>query len=142
MTVAGRALAQDGPLPEAPQLVLTQRDHAILCGIAAQRLQSQPAYLALLAERLQAELVADHSLLPTGTAHLGSRIRYRIAGGGLLEQRLVIGGDREALGETCSVRTLRGITLLGMRAGQQALLAHPRAEPEEIMVEEVLKSSR
>lgn len=138
MTAAGGVAAQDGTLARVPQVVLTQRDHAILCGIAAQRLQSQPAYLALLAERLRAVLVENQSGLPAGTAHLGSRLRYRVNDGSLLEQRLVIGGSRDLVGETCSVRTLRGITLLGMRVGQRALLPHPRAAAEEISLDEVL----
>ena len=103
------------------RVVLTSRDHAILCGIAVQGVVTQHAYLRLLSEKLDATLVGRAGELPPGTVHLGSHVRYRIDGGKLLEHRLVIGPRDEIAGKTCSLRSLHGLALLGMREGERAL---------------------
>ena len=131
------AAPEERALAGKTKVVLTRRDHAILCGIAVQGIHSQAAYLDLLSEKLDATLVGRAGDLPPGTVHLGSRVRYRIDRGNLIEHTLVIGSQDQITGTTCSLRSLYGLALLGMRAGEAALLGTAGGGTVEITVDQV-----
>lgn len=100
------------------QFVMTDRDYAILRGIAMARLGGQRGYFDLLRNKLmQSDIVPPEDIDPS-IVTLNSQVRYRIGDGRWLEHRLVLGAAREVIGETVSLRSLYGLALMGMRDEQ------------------------
>lgn len=100
------------------QFVMTDRDYAILRGIAMARPSGERGYFDLLRLKLvQSEIVAPELIEP-GIVTMNSQVRYRVGEGRWLEHRLVLGAAREVIGQTISLRSLYGLALLGMRDEQ------------------------
>lgn len=117
------------------QFVMTDRDYAILRGIALARPAGERGYFDLLRHKLvHADIVRPQDIDPQ-VVTMNSQVRYRIDDGPWLEHRLVLGAAREVIGQTVSLRSLHGLALLGMR-DDQALDQHP--EGSTITVESIL----
>lgn len=105
-------------MPAQSPFVMTDRDHAILRGLALARPSGERGYFDLLRYKLmQVEVVAPEHIEPT-IVTMNSQIRYRVGDGRWLEHRLVLGAAREVIGQTVSLRSLHGLALLGMRDEQ------------------------
>lgn len=104
------------------QTEISDRDYAILRGIAVHRPAGQRGYFALLRHKLETAEVATSAAAPD-VAALERRLRYRIGDGPWLEHRLVIGPAREVFGQTVSLRSLPGLALIGLRAGSHFAFA-------------------
>lgn len=125
--------------------VVTDRDYAILRGIAMAGLGGQRGYFDLLRRKLtQADIVAPTEIDSTFVT-LNSQVRYRIGDGRWLEHRLVLGAAREVIGQTVSLRSLYGLALMGMQDEQvldiddeqgpitvQSVLYQPEADDEVV----------
>lgn len=99
---------------------LTERDYAIVRGIALHRpLAPRGYYTLLIARLLHAEIVDE---VEDHVVALNSVVRYRVGTGRTLEQKLVVGSFDALMGKTLSVRTLAGVALLGARAPQSITL--------------------
>jgi len=100
------------------QFFMTDRDYAILRGIAMARPTGERGYFDLLRHKLvYADIVAPDAIDPD-IVTLDSHVRYRLGDGRWLEHRLVIGAPREIIGQTVSLRSMHGLALLGMRDEQ------------------------
>ena len=106
-------------MSNAPRFVMTDRDYAILRGIAMARPAGERGYFDLLRQKLVASDIVDSALIDPGIVTMNSQVRYRIGAGRWLEHRLVLGAAREVIGETVSLRSLHGLALLGLRDEQQ-----------------------
>ena len=99
----------------APQL--TERDHAILLGLARQGGLHTAAYYELLHDKLRrAEIIPLEQVEPD-MATFGSFVRYRVDGGRPLEHILLLGPRPGQEQHSLSLKSLRGLALLGMREG-------------------------
>lgn len=106
-------------MPNTPRFVMTDRDYAILRGIAMARPSGERGYFDLLRQKLVGSDIVDSAMIDPGIVTMNSQVRYRIGQGRWLEHRLVLGAAREVIGETVSLRSLHGLALLGMRDEQQ-----------------------
>ncbi|QDZ12228.1 hypothetical protein [Devosia ginsengisoli] len=106
-------------MSDLPQFVMTDRDYAILRGIAMARPSGERGYFDLLRHKLvQADIVESDQIDP-GVVTMNSQVRYRVGDGRWLEHKLVLGAAREIIGQTVSLRSLYGLALLGMRDEQE-----------------------
>lgn len=106
-------------MSDLPQFVMTDRDYAILRGIAMARPSGERGYFDLLRHKLvQADIVGSDLIDPT-VVTMNSQVRYRVGDGRWLEHKLVLGAAREVIGQTISLRSLHGLALLGMRDDQE-----------------------
>ncbi|MET3927643.1 hypothetical protein [Devosia sp. 2618] len=102
----------------AAQFVMTDRDYAILRGIAMARPSGERGYFDLLRLKLVQADIVDAELIDSSVVTMNSQVRYRVGDGRWLEHRLVLGAAREVIGQTISLRSLQGLALLGMRDEQ------------------------
>jgi regulator of nucleoside diphosphate kinase len=105
-------------MPGPAQFVLTDRDYAILRGLAMARPTGERGYFDLLRHKLVHADIVDPGLIDPSTVTLNSQVRYRIGDGRWQEHRLVLGAAREVIGQTISLRSLHGLALLGMQDEQ------------------------
>jgi regulator of nucleoside diphosphate kinase len=101
------------------QFSMTDRDYAILRGIALARPSGQRGYFDLLRHKLVNSIILDAEVIDPDVVTMNTKVRYRIGDGRVLEHKLVIGPPREVIGETISLRSLHGLALLGMRDDQE-----------------------
>lgn len=100
------------------QFFMTDRDYAILRGIAMARPTGERGYFDLLRHKLvYADIVAT-DLIDPDVVTMNSLVRYKLGDGRWLEHKLVIGAAREVIGQTVSLRSMHGLALLGMREEQ------------------------
>lgn len=125
-------------MPGQAQFTFSVRDYAILRGIAVHRPQGLLGYFSLLNDKLAAGTVVEERDMPPGIVRLDSVVRYRINDDAALEHQLVIGPAREVLGRTVSVRSLHGLALIGLAAGQVVELPEPNGGSTRITLEAVL----
>jgi regulator of nucleoside diphosphate kinase len=100
------------------QYVMTEQDYAILRGIAMARPSAERGYFDLLRQKLVQTDIVSSEIIDSNIVTMNSQVRYKIADGRWLEHRLVLGGAREVIGETVSLRSKVGLALLGARDEQ------------------------
>ena len=122
-------------MPGPAQFVLTDRDYAILRGLAMARPTGERGYFDLLRHKLVHADIVDAALIDPDVVTLNSQVRYRVDDGRWQEHRLVLGAAREVIGQTVSLRSLHGLALLGMRDEQAFSFG---AEPASVTVSDVL----
>jgi len=118
--------------------LLTERDHAILVGLVRQGGLHTATYLQQLHEKLQTAEVVPLEEVEPDLATFGSFVRYRVNEGRSMEHKLALHPRRGQEQHTISIRTARGLALLGMREGQiftarQSQDVHESIEIEMIM---------
>ena len=106
-------------MSDLPQFVMTDRDYAILRGIAMARPSGERGYFDLLRHKLVQADIVDSERIDPGVVTMNSQVRYRVGDGRWLEHKLVLGAAREVIGQTVSLRSLYGLALLGMRDEQE-----------------------
>lgn len=102
----------------APAPLFTERDHAILFGLARQAGLHTSTYSGQLHQKLQRAVVIPLDQVEPDLATFGSFVRYRINGGGPQEHKLMLHPRAGQEQHTLSVKTLRGLALIGMSEGQ------------------------
>lgn len=99
-----------------PVPLLPERDHAILFGLARQAGLHTAAYVRELHDKLQRAIVIPLDQVKPDLATFGSLVRYRVDGGGPLEHKLMLRLPQDQ-DHHISIKTLRGLALIGMREG-------------------------
>jgi len=122
----------------APAPLLTERDHAILFGLARQGGLHTARYSEHLRDKLQSAVIIPLDAVEPDLATLGSLVRYRADGGRALEHKLMLQARPGQEHETLSVKTLRGLALLGMREGQIAAVRQSGDGQEVLELEMIL----
>ncbi len=105
-------------MPTPAQFITTDRDYAILRGLALARPSGERGYFDLLRHKLVHSDIVAPDEIERGLVTMNSQVRYRIGDGPWLEHKLVLGAAREVIGQTVSLRSLPGLALLGMRERQ------------------------
>ncbi|MDX8445369.1 hypothetical protein [Mesorhizobium captivum] len=104
---------------------LTTKDFAVLEVMLMRRRALADPAVPMLERKL-----AESSVVPIGTvepdvATLNSRVIFRIDDGQAETRTLVLGDASAPVGSGLPVGIWRGLCLLGMRAGQSALIERP-----------------
>jgi len=118
---------------------LTQRDHAILSGLAKQNGLVSAAYYKQLTDKLRHALIINVDAVEPELATIGSFLRYRVNGARVLEHKLVLQPERGNAQHALSIKTPRGLGLLGMWQDETITLAPVNQDrPEVLELEMVL----
>lgn len=116
---------------------LTTKDVAVL----EVMLMRRRAFADPAASRLERKL-AESSVVPLGAiesdvATVNSRVIFRVDDGPAETRTLILGEASAPVGSGLQVGTWRGLCLLGMKAGQSAVIEHPDGREERILLEDV-----
>ena len=122
---------------ERPRCVLTTRDHSIVEAMHQRRIASGDAILPLLGRKLAEATVVDVDQVAADIVTLNSRVVFRVDGGTPETRTLVRQEDRGLIGSNLPVSTPRGLALLGMSEGQQAIVERIGGGQETLLVEKV-----
>lgn len=120
----------------APQF--TERDHAILFGLARQAGLHTAAYYALLHDKLRRAVIIPLEQVEPDLVTFGSFVRYRVDGGRPLEHKLLLSPRLGQEQHSLSVKSLRGLALLGMREGHIFTSRSTGDQQEVIEIEMIL----
>lgn len=118
-----------------PRFHLTTRDHAILQALFDAHRGPHGPYLLLLEQKLRGSALAFSDDIPADVVTLGSSIAYTVDGV-LAGPHALVEGD--APGDAVSVRTLRGLALLGLSEGGAVTVELGNGVSEALRVVKVL----
>ena len=121
-----------------PRFHLTTRDHAILQALADGWRGARSPYLLALEQKLRASALAFSDDIPAGVVTLDSRVAYTVNGGPAGPHVLVQDDAPDLPDDRISVRTMRGLALLGLPEGAAATVDLGNGASEELRVVEVL----
>lgn len=103
---------------------LTTKDFTILEVMLERGAVADPAAQRLLRDKILNATVVFADDIPPTVATLNSRVVYRIDGGPA-ETRTLVQSARHGPVDTLSIATLRGLALIGMKAGDTTALDAP-----------------
>lgn len=118
-----------------PAIVLTTRDHAILCGMLRQRGDGVAGLP--IRHKLATAVVVPQGEVDPDVVTINSRVRFSIDGGPSQERTIVVHHREEVVGMTLLAWTVRGLAMIGMRAGEQARVRRLDGSLEVVTVEAV-----
>ena len=121
-----------------PRFHLTTRDHAILQALFDAQRGPHGPYLLLLEQKLRGSALAFSDDIPADVATLGSRIAYTVDGVPAGPHVLVEGDVPGHAEDGLSMRTLRGLALLGLSEGSAVVVDLGGGARETLRVVEVL----
>lgn len=121
-----------------PRFHLTTRDHAILQGLFDAHRGPHGPYLLLLEQKLRGSALAFSDDIPADVVTLGSRVAYTVDGAPAGPHALVEGDAPDRPADAVSVRTLRGLALLGLSEGSAVVVDLGDGVSEALRVVEVL----
>ncbi len=121
-----------------PRFHLTTRDHAILQTLFDAHRGPHGPYLLLLEQKLRGSALAFSDDIPADVVTLGSRVAYTIDGMPAGPHALVEGDAPGGPGDAVSVRTLRGLALLGLSEGSAVVVDLGSGVSEALRVVQVL----
>lgn len=121
-----------------PRFHLTTRDHAILQALFDAHRGPHGPYLLLLEQKLRGSALAFSDDIPADVATLGSRIAYTVDGVPAGPHELVEGEVPGHAEDGLSMRTLRGLALLGLSEGNAVVIDLGERARETLRVVEVL----
>lgn len=119
------------------QCTFTRPDHSILVGMLVHRGTGPERIGTLLGMKLAKAVVVEPEEIEPDVITLGSRVLFCVNGGKPREQLLVIGSEPRLDGSDLPVWTVRGVSLIGMRAGESVSVPTSTV-PEILTVEMVL----
>lgn len=105
-------------------IYLTTKDFTILEVMLERGAVADPAALRLLRDKILNATVVFADDIPPTVATLNSRVAYRVDGGPTQTHTLVQSA-RHGPADTLSIATLRGLALIGMKAGDATTLDAP-----------------
>jgi regulator of nucleoside diphosphate kinase len=135
--LSGEGLSKVYPMITAPAPLLTERDHAILFGLARQAGLHTAAYYHELHDKLRNAVVIHLDQVEPDLVTIGSFVRYRVNGGRPMEHKLMLGSRHGQEQHTLSIKTQRGLALIGMREGHIFSTMHP-GDVQEVMEIEMI----
>lgn len=121
-----------------PHYQLTTKDHAILQGMLERHRGPHGPFIQLLGRKLRSSAIYFRDDIPPGVVTLDTRLTYRV-NGVLTGPHLIVQDEGDDLPDyALSIRTLRGLALLGLaeRATVTVQLGHNVME--ELRIEDVL----
>jgi len=118
--------------------MFTERDYAILFGLARQAGLHTAAYFAVLHDKLQRAVILPLDQVEPDLATFGSSVRYRVNGGRPLEHKLMLQSCAGREQNSLSIKTLRGLALIGMREGHVFATKQPDGDDEVMEIEMIM----
>ena len=118
-----------------PLFQLTTRDHAILEAMLERHRGPHGPFARLLERKLRASAIAFREDIPPGVVTLGSRVGYRVDGRPAGPHLLV--EDEADAGDALSIRTIRGLALLGLSERAEIVVDLGEGVSETLRVEAV-----
>ncbi|MBN8944855.1 MAG: nucleoside-diphosphate kinase [Rhizobiales bacterium] len=116
---------------------LTTKDLAIL-EVMLERHGHDDAFECLLRRKIRGAWVVFRDDIAPGVVTLNSRIAYRIDDGPVTPGLIVQAEGENFPGSALSLRTLRGLALLGLAEGESIEIARPAGGQERLSVTEVI----
>lgn len=120
-----------------PTPLLTERDHAILYGLARQAGLHASVYYQGLHNKLRRAVIIPLDQVEPDLATFGSFVRYSVNGGRPMEHKLMLHARQGHEHHTLSIKTLRGLAMIGMREGQIFACEQP-GDGQEVMEIEMI----
>lgn len=117
---------------------LTTKDHAILETMLARHAATGGALVPMLRDKLSSARMVSSDRIDRGVVTLNSRVTFRIDGGPADTRIVVRGTLRGFVGLTIPISVPRGLALLGLSAGDEAIIDCAGGPAETLLVEEVL----
>ncbi|ESQ83211.1 hypothetical protein AEAC466_13245 [Asticcacaulis sp. AC466] len=105
-------------------LLLTPRDHHALEHLVRTGADQDDALARALARKLSQVRIVSPDTMPADIVTLDTRLAFEIDGLHVHERTLVLPQDYVPDGRCISVAALRGLALLGLKAGQSAAVSH------------------
>lgn len=121
-----------------PRFHLTTRDHAILQALFDAHRGPHGPYMLLLEQKLRGSALAFSDDIPADVVTLGSRIAYTVDGVPAGPHVLVEGDAPGSPEDSVSVRTMRGLALLGLSEGSAVTVDLGEGASETLRVVKVL----
>ena len=121
-----------------PRFHLTTRDHAILQALADGWRGPRGPYLLLLEHKLRASALAFSGDIAADVVTLDSRLSYTVNGAEAGPHMLVQDNAPDLPEDRLSVRTMRGLALLGLSEGDSAAVDLGNGVTEALRVVRVL----
>lgn len=118
--------------------VLTEKDFAILEAMLARRAALGDPLAPLIEGKLAVATVVPGEAIGADIATLNSRVAFRVDALPVEERALVRHEGRGAVGRGLPVDTRRGLAILGMAAGQTALVTRRDGGQETLRLEKIL----
>lgn len=117
---------------------LTPKDHAILETMLERHAATGDAIAPMLRRKLAAARVVFSDEIDPDVVTLNSRVAFSVDGG-MADTRIVVQGMlRGFVGLTIPISVPRGLALLGLSAGEEAVVDCADGATERLLVEEVL----
>lgn len=120
-----------------PLFQLTTRDHAILEAMLERHRGPHGPFARLLERKLRASAIAFREDIPPGVVTLGSRVGYLVDGRPAGPHLLVEDDADAAAGHALSIRTIRGLALLGLSVRAEIVVDLGEDVSETLRVEAV-----
>lgn len=118
-----------------PLFQLTTRDHAILEAMLERHRGPHGPFARLLERKLRASAIAFREDIAPGVVTLGSRVGYRVDGRPVGPHLLM--EDEADAGDALSIRTIRGLALLGLSERAEIVVDLGEGVSETLRVEAV-----
>jgi regulator of nucleoside diphosphate kinase len=117
---------------------LTTKDHAILETMLERHAATGDTIVPMLRRKLASARVVFSDEIDPGVVTLNSRVTFSVDGG-TADTRIVVQGTlRGFVGLTIPITVPRGLALLGLSAGEEAVIDCVGGPTETLLVEEVL----
>ncbi len=125
-------------MTSAMKPLLTERTHAILIGLVRQGGRHTATYLQQLHDKLQKAVVVPSDAIDPDVVTLGSSVRYRVNKGGAMEHNVALYSKNDQEHQTLSIKSVRGLALLGMREGDAFTAWQSPDRCEDIEIEMIM----
>jgi regulator of nucleoside diphosphate kinase len=124
-----------------PRFQLTTRDHAVLQALLDDHDGPHGPYSLLLEQKLRACAIAFSDDIGADVVRLGVRVAYTVNGQPAGPHRLVQDDAHDLPHDMVSIRTMRGLALIGLRDGAAITVDLGNGGVEELVVGKVLPES-
>jgi regulator of nucleoside diphosphate kinase len=123
-------------MPTNPHCYLSMKDFTVLEAMLEQDCTDQ-AFCRLLGEKLSNTTIFFHDEVRTPVAAIGSRVDF-VIGGRIFDTRVLVADeDAQPSRLTLPVTTMRGLALLGLRAGDATTIEWSEGERESLQVKNI-----
>ena len=121
-----------------PRFQLTTRDHAVLQALLDDYEGPHGPYSLLLGQKLRACAIAFSDDIGADVVTLGARVAYTVNGAPAGPHRLVQDDAHDLPHDTVSIRTMRGLALIGLCEGAAVTVDLGNGAIEELAIGRVL----
>ncbi|MBB6179105.1 hypothetical protein [Pseudorhizobium flavum] len=118
-------------------IILTTKDFTILEAMSDNPRVRPDLLVPHIRRKLYAAIVVFRQDLPEGVASVNSRVTFRVDGGATDTRVLSTGQVEAPVGMFLPITTPRGLALLGLSEGQEAVVDNTDGREERIVLEKV-----